>query len=378
MFLTIQGVRGSRRAALYHVVQARESPSPWLSVGYVTMKRTSRIGGMLVAVGVTFWCGSPRSVVLAQEGKTALETRAGDKEPAGKGEKGLPRISLLSLQVTRPLPAAANMPPGMLPPRRFGVQRFGMPQAPGEGTTLTFLVEEPQQSMLGLEMKDCKITRFCDEKDTDLTKAKDPQEQGDVPRIPGAEPETFSFSGDLDPDGHRATITVHSPLFPASGANRLLLDAELVVRYGRGEKVIEQKDVNLKADKLTVSPIPMLVMKQDPGFMGPGQQNRAQVVLYHLGPLREIKKIAFFDSDGQEIKSTQSGSGQNGSNNFQEYYSLEKNVETCTVRFTVPEKIETVTTAVSINTGIGFPPFVRRRVVDSPAQGQQAKGQAPR
>ena len=150
------------------------------------------------------------------------------------------------------------------------------------------------------------------------------------------------------------------------------------MRYGRGEKVVEQKNVNLKADKLTVGPVPMLVMIQDRGFMGPGQRNPTQVAFFHLGPLREIKKIAFFESDGQEIKSTQSGSGQNGSNNFQEYYSLDKSVETCTIRFTVPEKIETVTTAVSINTGIGFPPFVRRRVVAAPAQGQQVKGPAPR
>ena len=273
MLLTIQGVRGSRRAVLYHVVQGRESPSTWLSVGCETMKRTSRFGGMLVAAGVALWC-EPPPLALAQE-DPAPEAQAGDKATAGKTEKSVPRISLLSLQVTRPLPAAADMPPAMMRQRRFGVQRFGMQQAPGEGTTLTFLVEEPQQSMIGLEMKDCKITKFCDDKNTDLTKAKGPPEQGEAPRIPGAEPETFSFSGDLDPDGHRATVTVHSPLFPASGANRLLLDAELVVRYGRGEKVVEQKDVNLKADKLTVGPIPMLVMKQDPGFMGPGQQNRA-------------------------------------------------------------------------------------------------------
>src|SRR3954469_16901246 len=173
------------------------------------MKRTSRFGGILIAAGVTFWCGQPRSAALAQEEDSAPEARAGEKPPVGKGEKSLPRISLLSLQVTRPLPVPADMPAGMMRPRRFGVQRFGMQQEPREGTTLTFLVEEPQQAMIGLEMKDCKIIKFCDDKNTDLTKAKDAPEEGEPPRFPGAEPETFSFSGDLDPDGHRATITVH-------------------------------------------------------------------------------------------------------------------------------------------------------------------------
>jgi hypothetical protein len=336
---------------------------------------------MLVAAGVAFWCGTPRSVVLAQEGDAAVDARAGDKEPAGKTEKSMPRISLLSLQVTRPLPppeGPAAMPPGgAIRPRRLGVQRFGMQQAPNPGTTLTFLVEEPKQSMLGLEMKDCKISKFCDDKGTDLTEGRAPSERVDSPRIPAGQPETFSFAGDLDPDGHRATITVHSPLSPASGANRLLLDAELVVKYGRGEKVVEQKNVELKADKITISTVPILVMTQNRGFMGPGMRNAMQVALFHVGPLNEIRNIAFVGPDGQEIKANPSGTGWNGSN-YQEYYSLEKEVESCTIRLTMPEKIETVRTAISINTGIGFPPFVRRKVVAAPAQGQQAKAQAPR
>ena len=105
-------------------------------------------------------------------------------------------------------------------------------------------------------------------------------------------------------------ITIHSPLFPAIGANRLLLDAELVMRYGRGERVVEQKNVNLKADKIAAGPgFPMLVMIQDRGFAGPGQQNPTQLAFFHLGPLREIKKIAFFEADGQEIKANPERSG---------------------------------------------------------------------
>src|SRR3954463_6493190 len=103
------------------------------------MKRTSRFGGILVTAGVTFWCGQPQSVVLAQEEDPAPEAQAGDRQPAGKEEKSLPRISLLSLQVTKSLPAPADMPPGLMHQRRFGIHRFGMQQTPAEGTTLTFL-----------------------------------------------------------------------------------------------------------------------------------------------------------------------------------------------------------------------------------------------
>ena len=145
------------------------------------MKRTSRFGGILVAAGAALWCGEPRSVVVAQEEESAPEAHAADK-PAGKDQKSLPRISLLSLQLTRPLPAPADMPPGLIRQRRFGVQRFGMQQPPAEGTTLTLLVEEPQRSILGLEMKDCKITKFCDDKNTDLALAEGSPEQGQCRR----------------------------------------------------------------------------------------------------------------------------------------------------------------------------------------------------
>jgi hypothetical protein len=340
------------------------------------MRLASRFGGMLVAAGAVFVCGVPRSVVLAQDEVPAAEEGAEDKQPVGKGEKSMPRISLHSLQVTRPIPAPAGMAPGMIRQQRFGMQRFGMQQAPTAGTTLTFLVEEPQQEILGLEMKDCKITKFCDDKNTDLTQGQGSPEPGNPQRIPGGEPETFSFSGELDPDGHRATITVHSPLLPANGASRLLLEAELVMKYGRGEKVVELKNVDLKADKIAAGPVRMLVMIQDRGRGGMGQPNGTQVAFHHTGPVPELRKLAFFGADGEEIKSMPSGSGWNGSN-YQEYFSLDKRVESCTIKLTVPEKIETVTTAVSINTGIGFPPFVRRKVV--PASGdRQAGGSAPR
>jgi hypothetical protein len=88
-----------------------------------------------------------------------------------------------------------------------------------------------------------------------------------------------------------------------------------------------------------------------------------QVILFHQGPLeREIRKVAFIGPDGEEIQARASGSGQSGSVH-QAYYTLTRKVETCTVRLTVPERIETVTLSVAIDTGVGFPPGARRRTL---------------
>ena len=153
---------------------------------------------------------------------------------------------------------------------------------------------------------------------------------------------------------------VHSPHLPAGGANRVSLEADLVMRLGHGEKTVEQKNVSLKADTITVGPSPLIVMTQEP-VDGVGQGNGMQVILFHQGPIqRDIKKVAFIGPDGSEIQARASGSGQNGSVH-QAHYSLTRQVDTCTFRLTVPERIETVTLSVAIDTGIGFPPGARRR-----------------
>jgi hypothetical protein len=105
----------------------------------------------------------------------------------------------------------------------------------------------------------------------------------------------------------------------------------------------------------------LIVLTQEPAA-GIGQGNGMQVILFHQGPIqREIRKVAFIAPDGSEIQARGVGSGQSGSV-YQAHYSVTRHIETCTVRLTVHERIETVTLSVAIDTGIGFPlPGARRR-----------------
>jgi hypothetical protein len=286
--------------------------------------------------------------------------------------KSLPRVSILNLQVVKPDPALADMPAHVR-----HMRRFGFPSAPPEGTTLALVIDEPQQWILSLETKDCKISKFRDDRDTDLAQARVPAEGGDLPLNPQRGPENCTLSGEVDPAGHRATVTVHSPHIPAGGANRLSLEADLVMRFGYGEQTVEQKNVNLKVDTITVGPSPLVVMVQEP-FDGMGQDNGMQVMLFHQGSFqREIKKVAFIASDGAEIPTRASGSGQSGSVHHANYL-LTRKVETCTVRLTVPERIETVTLSVAIDTGVGFPPGARRRTLRTPESRANITDAGPR
>jgi hypothetical protein len=333
------------------------------------MQRSHHFGSLLGLAGVAVWLGTSLPLVRAQVQTFHSGARPMEKAPAE--DKGPPRVSVLRLQVIKPDPGPPDGPDRFPRPHRFGFEA-----APREGTTLTFALEEPQQWILGLEARDCKITRFRDDKGTDLAPGGMELAVGERPVPPRAGQEG-PISAEVDPAGHRATVTVHSPRFPAGGANRLLLEAVLVVRYGRGEKTIEQKNVNLKVDKLTVGPIPLVVMRQDGTGQGMMQRDTTQVTLFHQGPLREIKKVAFIGPDGAEIPTNGSGWGQSGSIH-QTSYSLARNVETCTIRLTVPETVETVNMAIAINTGIGFPPFVSRRILPAPEPRPTVTGAAPR
>jgi hypothetical protein len=335
------------------------------------MNRHTRSGSLVIIAGVASWLASPAH---AQPAKVEAGKESVSKNAVAAAAATVPKISILRLQVIKPDPTGGNMRIGMA--RR---RAFGLPDTAPEGTSLTFLVEDPEQWIFSLESKNSKILDFHDDKNTDLNVSKpepEPQPQGQGRPNPfnrQAGPEECTLSSELDPAGHHAIVTVHSPQFPATGANGLRLEAELVMKYARGSKTVEQKNVNLKFDTITVGPVPLVVMTQVDDNGGMVQRDGMQVTIIHQGQLREITKVAFIGADGEEIQTNGTGSGQNGSIHTASYH-LVKRVETCTIRLTVPDKIETVTLAVTINTGLGFPPGVRRRIVTPP----ESSAKAPR
>jgi hypothetical protein len=335
------------------------------------MRRSIRLGRLLIVAGFAVWLGLPPSLVRAQSRKAGPDAEAGGKAPVDG--KFMPQVSILRLQVVKPDPGLSDGPAGIRRIRRLN----GFDSTPEEGTTLTLLIEEPQQWILSLEAKDCKITKFRDERNTDLTLDKVPGEGDKLAFNPRPGPENCTLVGEVDPTGHRATVTVHSPHLPAAGANRLSLEADLVMKFGHGERKVEQKNVNLKSDMITAGPSPLVVMSQDRGD-GAGQQNVTQVTLFHQGPIqREIKKVAFIGPDGEEIQTRGGGSGSSGSIH-QLHYTFAQKIETCTVRLTVPETVETVTLSVAIDTGVGFPPGARRRTLKTPEPQGATSRAAPR
>ncbi len=335
------------------------------------------VSGCLVTVVSGCLAAMPPTVV-AQDARIREEPKTRGKEV--QRVNGPPRITLLSLQLVKPEPAPENMPPA------FGRQfRVRGQYEPPEGTTLIFLLDQPDRMIQSIESKDCRITRFTDDKGVDLlgdNAAPEGDDRPPPPRprgFPGNEPFDIPISAQLDPGGHRAKIYVHSPHLPASGASKVFLEANLVLKYHRGDKTFEQKNVNLKLDKFTAGPVPLLIvtdldagarMKHQPGVPG-----FTQVIVFHQGSALDVQKLAFIAPDGNPIQATPSGGGSSGSMH-QTYYRLAGKVEICTIQVSVPE-VETATVAISVNTGLGFPPGVRRRFISAPATYGSAKNETP-
>jgi hypothetical protein len=329
------------------------------------MKPSARLGERLVVTGVAVWLVAMPPPTEAQARKSGP-----DPKPAARDQqdsKGPPRVSLLRLQVIKPEPADAN------PRARFPRARRVGPQAdPPEGTTLTFLVEEPNRLIQSIQTNECRLTRFTDDRDADLLEQEAAQREDGLLRRRWGEPMESSLDAEVRSDGHRATVTIHSPRLPTSGANKIHVEANLVLKYLRGEKTIEQKNVNLKMDRIAATPFPLIIASQSEveGMVGQqfGREAGTQLVLFHQGPLLGVKGISFIDQAGEEIQATLRGSGSVGSLH-QTFYYLAKKVETCTIRMTVPEAVETATVAISMTTGVGFSPAVRRSFVPAPGPG---------
>ena len=98
------------------------------------------------------------------------------------------------------------------------------------------------------------------------------------------------------------------------------------MRYARGERIVEQKNVNLKLDKITASPIPLIIATQSDAGYDDGRQVGMQAgyadhALPSRSAARGSRSSQFIGPDGKEIQATINGSGSNGYVH-QTYYQL--------------------------------------------------------
>jgi hypothetical protein len=100
---------------------------------------------------------------------------------------------------------------------------------------------------------------------------------------------------------------------PASSATKILLEANLVLKYSCGEKTIEPKLVSLRLNKITEGPDRLVIATQtEPRGRIARQAERldgTQIILFHPEPRLGDAKVAFIGPDENEVQPRSNSSG---------------------------------------------------------------------
>lgn len=212
------------------------------------------------------------------------------------------------------------------------------------GTEVALLVISSEPGLLKPDTKKCRITKFTDDKGTDLLrKAEKPQPFAPAPGI-------WPFPK-VSSDARACVLEVKSPRRPAGGATSLRLEGELELNVGTGRVTAKQPGVALeKGTDFTVGTATFRIQKAGkPGF---GDEPLA-IDLKMPAETEKIVKIRFLDDAGEEIESRRSATMRFGSQRTWTY-SLKKAAEKCTVELTSWKELSTVKVPVAVDVALGL------------------------
>jgi hypothetical protein len=253
---------------------------------------------------------------------TALFLAAG-LLPAPAQPAGAPQWSVLELSVARP-----------------SEDKFASGYK--SGTKVTVAVHLPGRLLAGLEPDKCKLLAFTDDRNTDLMAAAAP----DKFRTYGLASRGLHVSNDC---AHGAVV-FHAPGLPAAGATKIRIKVDLVVRVGKDEKTIEEKNVALP---LGVN-LPFGTLKMSEAGLSH--------YLNYSGD-RPLKSLVLLDAAGKEIpfaypSKISGGLQQTAKDKANYHYSgrfyLKSRINRCTVRVTYFETVETIRVPLDIEASVGF------------------------
>jgi len=249
---------------------------------------------------------------------------------------------------------AKKMPPGEKGQMMWG----GMDQ---EGTRVTLLVQVPDYSIMALDEEASKLTRFSDDKNTDLLKTA-PKTGGMAGNL------SWDMMGSIEPTlppirarmtestGKWVLIDCSTPNLPASQTQTIALEGELVLQCGQGAKTSEHKSIPLDGSgKFTAGGVTVTVQKaaEGGGFGGMGQETKMRIAFVSNKSLDGVISYTFFDAQENEIE-WQDGGSMWGGNTHTEYFNLAEEVDSLTIQLEEYEKIETITLPVSLKVGLGL------------------------
>jgi len=263
-----------------------------------------------------------------------------------------------------------------------------------EGTVVSLLVQVPDYSIVALDEEASRISKFVDDKDTDLlqvvpktneaprgmlvpmTVTKELIDEDQISLIPETDENMEGMIGDMMISMMENMFTYSPSLFqvqttpekwilidcrapncPASGTQTITLEGQLVLRCGQGTKTTEHKNIPLDENgKIEINGVSVAVEKVKEGgvslFGGMGER-QMQISLTSTQPLDTVIRYMFLDAEGNEIEWRESGSFSS-SGHSQRFFHLAEEVDSVTIQLEEYEKMETVALPLSLKVGLGL------------------------
>ena len=275
-------------------------------------------------------------------------------------------LLLVPLAMSEPLPMGATMEVHgisvmkKMPPPEDDNGVIYMTSVP-EGTAVSLLIQVPEHSIIDLDETASKLSKFVDDKNTDLLK-RNPQTGR---AATGAMRDmTMGFleqsplrTNCISPSKKWIILDCVAPNQPTSGTQTVALEGKIVLQCGKGTKTTEHKNISLNGKgKFDVGEIRFNVekAKESAGvWFGQEDEWKMQISLLSNKSLDSIISYTFLDAEGKEIKSKEFGwwgMGNQRTTNF----SLAKEVDSVSIRVVEYETMETVTLPFSLTVGLGL------------------------
>jgi hypothetical protein len=253
------------------------------------------------------------------------DTPARSKPPASAVE-----LSVISLEVRKELDPKLTQ--GLFVPG------FG-------GTSISLLVGVPDKVVIGLDHGAGKLTRFTDDRGTDLSKAH--------PRFFDIGLSQFA---QIAPDGHHAMVKIQSGYAPAMGATKIIADGTLVALCGANLKTVLQDAIPLqKGAKFKLGTLELEVENLQDVTVGTAKM---WVSFKSATSLQAINGLRFLTADGKEIKSQDGGGGELRRNNvvfsYTRQYTLDEKAASVTIEAKLWGQVESLQIPINLDVSVGL------------------------
>jgi hypothetical protein len=206
---------------------------------------------------------------------------------------------------------------------------------------LSLAVTVPGKKLIGIDRKASPLTKFADDRGTDLSGGK-PISLGMVPQI--------------NPDGSLLLATLFSRTRLAADARRVIVEGEITAVCGSVPATATLKDLDVKVaggfrlgDEMKargkIADFPVRVTRA-------GLARTPQVMID--APDQRITRVVRIDADGGAIQLKRVARSNTADGGVSQHYALDKSVEKATIQITYYTKVERVKIPVALKIGPGL------------------------